>query len=174
MTIPSALTSSHGDVLSGTHAWSPQPPSTSAARNLLSQPFKVELTLQSGTIHMTLHSEPAWLYSTFAQIQRLAGLRADWDSYGGMPPSDYVLVDALKVVLYTSTTESVAPVIVPTSDGGVQLEWQSANHDLEIRVMPGGEVSGIREDMASGVVVDLARVSVEDMASIVAFAGGGR
>jgi hypothetical protein len=44
--------------------------------------------------------------------------------------------------------DSPAPSVVPTSRGGVQLEWHTPLGELEISVNAAGSVSGFFEDVA--------------------------
>lgn len=64
-----------------------------------------------------------------ATLDRLADLKANWDSYGAPALSSA----ALKV----ARTMLDAPQVVPTPGGGIQLEWHQDGLDIEI-VIPAG------------------------------------
>jgi hypothetical protein len=60
------------------------------------------------------------------------------------------LLAALSVLRQTMSRDSIAPQVVPTRDGGLQLEWHRAGVDLEVYIQPQGSVSawcreGVRE-----------------------------
>lgn len=64
---------------------------------------------------------------------RLAVLTPGWDSYGAPAINPRAIARARQWL------ESVA--MVPTSEGGVQLEWHSEGHDVEMEFHPDGGMS---------------------------------
>ncbi len=62
------------------------------------------------------------------QVAHLATLQQGWDSYGAGPlsPAALAVADAFWVV--------------PTADGGVQLEMHAGGMEIEISVNPAGQV----------------------------------
>ncbi|MGK2957712.1 MAG: hypothetical protein ACSLFB_04795 [Acidimicrobiales bacterium] len=75
-------------------------------------------------------------------MQRFGGLQSDWDSYGaGIVQPDAVL-QALRLlaVVFNTRKDIPDPMIVPTSEGGVQLEWDRDGLHLELEVRPSLEV----------------------------------
>jgi hypothetical protein len=142
---------------------------------LLTQPVRAELELRHGTLAIeTERPEPAWLYPALAQLKYLTALRENWDSYGGLPPSDDVLVNATRILINLLNTDAAAPSIVPTSYGGLQLEWQTETDDVELRIWPNEQVTGFRVNRNSGDEVELEQTSISNVDPIVAFAGGAR
>lgn len=175
MTMPSALTFEEPVVRNRASRLSPDQSSAPAARRLLTEPIRAELQLQGGTLVVeSRQPEPAWLYPALSQLQYLTALGPNWDSYGGTPPTYNVLVGAFTILVHVSGSESPAPSIVPTSDGGVQLEWQGEVGELELRVGPGGRITGYRVDRVGGAESELEQASLADMKHIVEFAGGAR
>jgi hypothetical protein len=75
------------------------------------------------------------------RIKAIGELGPGWDGAGGLPVSDAALQMALGVLSETMSSDSVAPEVVPTSDGGLQLEWHFAGVDLEVYVEPDGRIS---------------------------------
>jgi len=63
-----------------------------------------------------------------------------WDSYGGLPVTREVLGEMVGWLLNWTGHEAPAPTVVPTSGGGVQLEWHMAGIDLEVEFQPSGKV----------------------------------
>jgi hypothetical protein len=82
---------------------------------------------------------PGWLRPTLESIAPLLKLQAGWDSYGGQPIDQRVVKTAIEVLFSVMADDSPVPAIVPTSSGGLQLEWHRGGSDLEIMLAPSGE-----------------------------------
>ncbi len=65
------------------------------------------------------------------QVAHLATLQQDWDSYGAGPPSPLALAVA------------DAFWVVPTADGGVEIELHAGGMDIEISISPAGRVRDV-------------------------------
>jgi hypothetical protein len=74
-------------------------------------------------------------------MEAVIALEAGWDGSNGRPMTVDAFITALKVLEETMAWDTVAPTIVPVSDGGVQLEWHCAGVDLEVYIEPGGQIS---------------------------------
>ncbi len=76
---------------------------------------------------------PAWLREVEEKMVKLLSLEAGWDSYGAAQicPLQVVAAIALlrRIVKEVGTSR---PSVVPTSKGGVQLEWHEQGYDIEI------------------------------------------
>lgn len=90
-------------------------------------------------IHLD-RNDPPWLYTVLGRIQHLMGLRPNWDSYGSRPIEPNSVNYALEFLRTSMPQEGKAPQIVPTSKGGLQLEWHANGIDLEVEVDPAGNV----------------------------------
>lgn len=68
------------------------------------------------------------------RLDSLMGLRQDWDSYGGqplqLPAADY----AERLLVPLLAQRVAPPAIVPTSEGGLSLEWDHGAKHLVIQV----------------------------------------
>lgn len=83
-----------------------------------------------------------WLVSILESIQRLLLLRENWDSYGGKQITSAAARGAIEAVLWMNS-QILEPWIVPTSKGGIQLEWHGRNNagqnvDVEVEISPDG------------------------------------
>src|SRR6266704_3543883 len=87
------------------------------------------------------------------------------------PPHDDVIITALDLIARLLSYDSTPPAIVPTSEGGVQLEWHRDGHELEIRVRANGEISAFRFDEAAGQGATVERISLSDLGPLVALTG---
>jgi hypothetical protein len=154
--------------------WMPQSAATPRRkpRRLLTDPIVATLTLPNSEVSVEVNQpEPAWLYPALSRFQLLSRLDENWDTYGGSPLSDEAIYTALAIIARLLRDESVPPAIVPTSEGGVQLEWQRAGDELEIRVAPSGEISAFRCNETVGKVSEIERVSLTDLRPLVDLAG---
>jgi hypothetical protein len=86
-------------------------------------------------------TEPAWHWRVFSTLQELASLRPGWDSYNAATLSPVAVARCIKTLLPVLPGEALEPSVVPTRDGGLQLEWHSNGVDFEIKVPPTGPVS---------------------------------
>ena len=64
-------------------------------------------------------------------LDALSTLPVGWDSYGSPKISDDLIM-AAKRFLYQLEFEFIAPRVVPISGGGIQLEWQIGERELEL------------------------------------------
>ena len=106
------------------------------------QPTKVRVEYATRVV-------PSWVPAVVRQIDRLSSLPSNWDSYGAPPVDQHCLVSALHFLaklLAPDASAAQTPALVPTSAGGVQIEWHREGKDLEIRIDPGNLVSAAYED----------------------------
>jgi hypothetical protein len=78
--------------------------------------------------------ERIWLLPVLRRINKLLALPADWDGYGARPVRRDVAMFALAVLQRTMDAASPPAQIVPSSDGGLQLEWHMAGMDIELEI----------------------------------------
>ena len=71
------------------------------------------------------------------RLAELALLLPNWDSYDATVIGDQALLGCRAFM------ESVS--LVPTSKGGVQMEWHALGLDLEIEIAPDGTICGIMQ-----------------------------
>lgn len=134
-----------------------------AETHLLSKPY-----LERGTVFLSEESSspctpsrvrvaspflgepPAWAVSVAKQAVTLLGLPPGWDSYGARRLSPDALRSGLYLLSRVMMPSTVAPILVPTSEGGVQIEWHSRGLDLEVEVRPAGEVSVYVHNLNTG------------------------
>lgn len=75
---------------------------------------------------------PSWLGRVAQRIGELLRLGSSWDSYGALPISPAEAATALEILLRTADSRTPEPQIVPTSEGGLQLEWHERGIDIEV------------------------------------------
>jgi len=84
--------------------------------------------------------EPRWLRPTVQRMEQLLALPRNWDSYGALPVTVVSVQMALNALMMVMESRSPAPTVVPTVEGGVQLEWHQNDIDLEVEVKPEGQI----------------------------------
>lgn len=113
-----------------TYGWGPVSyvsPSSSWAPRLF--------THQTAKVVMPTLKVPQWLNDVLERTNNLLRLQPNWDSYGAKPIDIQSAVTSLQILASAALAENAgAPQIVPTPQGGVQLEWHGANSDLELCV----------------------------------------
>lgn len=92
------------------------------------------------------NEEPAWFMPTVRAMGELLGLPENWDSYGAHPVNLGAVSFALQLLSETMRADTPAPAVVPTSHGGVQLEWHARGIDLEIEIRSPGRIYVSYED----------------------------
>ena len=78
------------------------------------------------------HRDPGFVVDVQAAIESLRALAPNWDSYGA-PAIDPDVIEAAKAFI-AKLPENVAfrPLIVPMSNGTLQLEWHDGPKSLEL------------------------------------------
>jgi hypothetical protein len=77
-----------------------------------------------------------WLQEVSEQIQAIADLPDNWDSYGASRANAQILKSAHGLIRALSCVEGVSkPHINPTPDGGIQFEWESRSKYFEVEVV---------------------------------------
>jgi len=93
---------------------------------------------------------PPWVEPTVQSLGKLLELGSDWDSYGGSPIDPRCVAAALDLIFGTLPHDAPVPSVVPTSGGGVQIEWHTRGVDLEVELLSATRVCGLFEDAISG------------------------
>ena len=97
------------------------------------------------------------------RLQLLQSLPENWNGYGELPITRGAVAQTAELLAALGPIRS-APDIVPTPDGGVQIEWSGGECDLEVEVQAVGRVSAsfVGED---GIEHEF-EVSVDDLTEL--------
>ncbi|WP_316216590.1 hypothetical protein [Bradyrhizobium sp. SZCCHNR3003] len=81
-------------------------------------------------------AEPArkWQMEIQDQLLECAKLPEDWDSYGSQPSGWDAGLFALSLLNDFMRPRTPIPQVVPSSAGGIQLEWHQKGVDLELHI----------------------------------------
>ncbi|HEX5483393.1 MAG TPA: hypothetical protein VFZ08_12280 [Terriglobia bacterium] len=93
---------------------------------------------------------PNWARDVVDGLLDLMDLRPNWDSYGAGPIEGRAVERAVPLLFQLMTDDSPSPSTIPTSMGGIQLEWHQQGIDLEITIPPIGLVTAFVHDDATG------------------------
>ncbi len=84
--------------------------------------------------HYELGPDEKWQVEVVDRLVELTSLPRDWDGYGGQPVKWDAGMFALNVLKQVMLPRTSLPQIVPSSVGGVQIEWHEKDIDLEFHV----------------------------------------
>ena len=93
----------------------------------------------------------AWFKTTVAELADLLHLPPNWYSYGARPVEERNIAVALELLIRIMQDDTPSPSVVPTTTGGVQLEWHLQGVDLEVEVASPGRLHAFCEHVNSGV-----------------------
>lgn len=93
---------------------------------------------------------PTWLLPALRQMVTALDLPPNWNSHGAKGVEPGAVYSALKILLHTARADTPAPRVVPTPHGGIHLEWNTRDIDLEVEPLPAGRVYVCYEDGRTG------------------------
>ena len=94
------------------------------------------LTLRMSQDSTIEETSPPWIIEVRNRLEYLRNLPEDWDREGA-PRIDFECwMKSLVLLLECAANETPAPQFIPTSEGGLQLEWHVDGIDLELRFSP--------------------------------------
>ena len=97
---------------------------------------------------------PTWVTPTVNALGRLLAMPRNWDSYGARPIDPASVGAAIELAFSLMTDSTPTPAVVPTSGGGVQLEWHTRGIDLEIEIRSPSRISACFEDQRTHTAWD--------------------
>ena len=94
--------------------------------------------------------EPAWFGPTRRSLQEALQLPENWNSYGARPVDPDLATSALKLLVTVAPADAPPPIVVPTTRGGILLEWHMWGIDLEIETLTAASFHVFYEDEREG------------------------
>src|SRR5438445_5605989 len=82
----------------------------------------------------------SWIPLLIDRLRELLRLPSNWDSYGAEAVRTEAALTSALIVNAALAKGARFPAIVPTVEGGVQLEWRKGNRHLEIEVLSPYEI----------------------------------
>ncbi|MHB1034035.1 MAG: hypothetical protein ACYC35_11660 [Pirellulales bacterium] len=124
-------------------------PQRSESSDISSAARKVEIPFGASSLVFG-HQLPQWFGDLLERITELGNLEENWDSYGARPIDPRCAVATADLLLSLLDATTPKPFIVPTTRGGIQLEWHRAGADLEIRIESPARWNVYFEDQREG------------------------
>lgn len=77
---------------------------------------------------------PGWVAPVLARVNELAYLRSGWDGFAGRPPDTRCVMRAVSFLgeLMGQRPGIATPWIVPLPSGGIQVEWDRDDVEVEL------------------------------------------
>lgn len=119
----------------------------------------------------------SWMQWASDQLDDIAKLGPDWDSYGGDPPSPMAIAIASELLLIVDKNfgrlayeQSQPQVVAPRADGGIQIEWGTRPVEIAVHADPSGALGYLYIDRQSGTPVyeEVANASWEKILQLIA------
>ncbi len=88
----------------------------------------------------SLHNDSLWLRRAQKKLRELATLPENWDSYGSHPIQPAAIEKASELISLLSDLKTAQPEIFPVAGGGLQLELRDRQHEIEIEILPDGNI----------------------------------
>ncbi|MFI5020892.1 MAG: hypothetical protein ACHQRJ_04465 [Alphaproteobacteria bacterium] len=79
-------------------------------------------------------SDQKWQIEILKRLFELTQMSPDWDSYGAPVPTRDASFFVLEILNNVMRSRTPIPQVVPSSVGGIQLEWHEKDIDLELHV----------------------------------------
>jgi hypothetical protein len=95
---------------------------------------------------------PRWFEMARDALNAISALPADWNSYAAQQIEPTAVTGAVEILLAIMGDGTPLPTFVPVANGGVLLEWHTANADLEIAVLPNGRAHVVFEKAGAEVI----------------------
>jgi len=114
-------------------------------------PAPVRWTSDPVTQGIEWASSDAWFVPVRNSVDELLSLHENWDSYGAAPIRQEFVASASSLLHSIMDQDTPLPAIVPTTPGGVQIEWHRDGIDLEIEIESTSRISVYFEDARTGV-----------------------
>lgn len=106
-----------------------------------------------------------WKAGFRASVSRLLSLKAGWDgpSSAAISTHSVALAERILEVALSSSANPKMPFVVPSPDGGIQLEWHRTDIELEISISPDGALSALVELTRDELEVEKSGVEALDL-----------
>ena len=103
-------------------------------QNQVRQVYRVRLGRRNVKIETSGVDLPEWLHQAIAELNQIAELREDWDSYRALTVPQRTIEHALATLMRLVDSGLPLPQIHPTPQGGIAFGWHVPGRDLEVTV----------------------------------------
>lgn len=112
------------------------------------------LTLDAFVQHYPRPPAPPWQAVVGQRLEKLRALTAGWDGYRAPPLNQDVFWFTAVLLEKIMRPQTSPPQVVPSSVGGIQIEWHEKDIDLEIHIVAPYRCTIWYEDHSSGDTLD--------------------
>jgi hypothetical protein len=84
--------------------------------------------------------EPSWLSQCLAILARFEKLPQNWDGYNSPPIAQCAFSNARQFLTTVQIQGLPAPAVLPVSGGGIGMNWVSGQREVELTLLPNGDV----------------------------------
>ncbi len=88
--------------------------------------------------------DPLVLSRMLDKLAELSELPENWDGYGSPGIQPVVKETASDLIETLHKAGAPMPHFAPVSGGGIQLEWRKKNRELELEILPNGEIAFLK------------------------------
>lgn len=125
-------------------------PSVASASITSGDVYYLDATSRSGMRSVQANADVT--RAVAGQLAGLASLPRGWDSYGASPIDERVSLLALHFLVAVLEQGLPRPFVVPTTHGGISIEWHRASRELIVGIEPGRpQPSAFFADDAAGL-----------------------
>ena len=118
----------------GVYQWSQ---AAEAAQDVSMAQEEVVLDMEPSTVKWSDHLRKLLIADVVReQLERIAALPLNWDSYGARPVDKAVLVAIGTWLVQVVEAGMQFPALVPTTRGGVSLEWTAPGREFSVTLTP--------------------------------------
>lgn len=87
-----------------------------------------------------------WMTRIEERLAALCALAPGWDDDQALAIDREIAIRVRNFLAVPAMTEIIEPDVVPTQDGGLQIEWHTLDFDIVLAIEPGIEPSGYVHD----------------------------
>lgn len=113
--------------------------------------------------------DPLNLSRMLDRLAQLSELPDNWDGYGSPRIQLEVKETAADLIHLLHKIGMPVPHFAPVSGGGIQMEWRKNDREMELEILPDGDVAFLKvngsEEMEEGVLPRYFNVSVCELAN---------
>lgn len=117
-----------------------------------------------------LENREDWFYDVLIKLRRIGQLEENWDSYGAPAIKSSIVVSTLQILNSLMRKNIPIPEMVPTSNGGIQLEWHTNSVNFEITVISPVQANVVWDDDNNPQDFTDRLMSTYDLSPLVIFA----
>lgn len=117
--------------------------------------FQGNASIQAPRTSAVLRADE-WSAALRAKFALVRTLKAGWDGPRSRAVSPVLLYKIDRVLRDSLAGGAIPPLplVVPSPEGGVQIEWRHPTLELEVYFGPHGEISALLEDLEAGTEIE--------------------